>query len=113
MARDAPGSGLAESSSLVEIDCAQVKLPTSTNSGESGADELSEAERLIRADDGLHHRTETTSGDERDRAASQAFESSGVLTDEVLLQGLSTLRGLSKIVEMVELAVFRTALREH
>ena len=94
-----PCSGLAESSSLVEIDCAQVKLPTSTNSGESGGDELSEAERLIRGDDGLHHRTETTSGDERDRATSQALESSGVLTDEVLLQGLSTPRGLSRVVE--------------
>ena len=40
-----------------------------------------------------------TSGDERDRAASQALESSGVLTDDVLLQGLSTPRGLSRVVE--------------
>ena len=40
-----------------------------------------------------------TSGDERDRAASQALESSGVLTDEVLLQGLSTPRTLSRVVE--------------
>ena len=31
-------------------------------------------------------RVETTSGDEGDRAASQDLESSGVLTDEVLLQ---------------------------
>ena len=33
--RDAPGSGVAESSSVVEIDSALVRLPDSTNSGES------------------------------------------------------------------------------
>ena len=97
--REASGSGVAERSSMVEIDSAQVGLPASTNSGESAGDELSEAERIIRGDHHRPLRTETTSGDERDRAASQALESSGVLTDEVLLQGLSTPRGLSRVLE--------------
>ena len=99
--REASGSGLAERSSMVEIDSALVGLPAGTNSGESGGDELSEAERIIRGDDHRPHRTETNSGDERDRAASQAIEStrSEVLTDEVLLQGLSTPRGSSRVLE--------------
>ena len=97
--RDAPDSGFAESSSVVEIDSALVRLPASTNSGESGGDDLSETERNLRGNEPRRHRTETTSGDERDRAASQALESSGVLTDEGLLQGLNTPRGLSRVLE--------------
>ena len=89
-------SGLAESSSVVEIDSALVRLPASTNSGESGGDDLSETERNFRGNEPRGHRTETT---ERDRAASQALESSGVLTDEALLQGLNTPRGLSRVLE--------------
>ena len=100
MPRDAPGSGAAERSSLVEIDGALVRLPDSAYSGESGGDELSEVERILRADDHLHPGTEMTSGDERDRAASQALESSGVLTDAVLLQGLSSPRALSRVPGM-------------
>ena len=97
--RDAPDSGLAESCSMVEADGALVRLPDSANSGESGGDDLSEVERILRADGHQHPGTEMTSGDERDRAASQALESSGVLTDEVLLQGLTTPRALSRVVE--------------
>ena len=89
--RDAPGSGSAESSSPVEIGGALVRLPDSTN-----GDEVSEVERILRADGHPLPGTEMTSGDERDRAASQALERSGVLTDEVLLHDLSTPRALSK-----------------
>ena len=99
MVRDAPDSGLAEGCSMMEADGALVRLPDSANSGESGGDDLSEVERILRADSHQHPGTEMTSGDERDRAASQALESSGVLTDEVLLQGLTTPRALSRVVE--------------
>ena len=116
MLRDALGSGLAESSSMAEIDGALVRLPDSTNSGESGADELSEVERILRADCHLHPGTEMTSGDERDRAASQALESSGSCRVCLLRERyLGLLRALShRVVDprMAELAVPRIALRE-
>ena len=84
MLKNVRGPGVAGSGSVIETDGALVRLPDSTNSGESGGDELSEVERILRADGHQHPGTEMASGDERDRAASQALESSGVLTDEVL-----------------------------
>ena len=122
MLRDAPGSGLAERSSVVEIDGALVRLPDSTNSGESGGDELSEVERIRRADGHLHPGTEMTSGDERDRAASRASRAQECLLTRCscrvfLLREryLGLLRALSHQVvdpRMAELAVPRVALRE-